>query len=581
MNRKLLSFALLMILLSGLLGAGMVPSRAAGFVVDSNSDNNMAHDKNPGDGLCASWFDECTLRAAIEEANALAGADTITFNSQMTIYLDTAEGTLEIRSQIRLDASSVWDTANNRPGVSLHGGDQSVKGISVYGSNVEIYGLFIYNFVAAISIYSANNTIGGVGQGQRNVLSNNSDNGVYLGASNAHHNVIQGNWIGLSITGDTKGPNRIGVYISSGADYNIIGGQTAATGNYISGNTDHGVVISGDTAEHNRLGGNVIGLPAVGSQDVGNGESGVYIDGAQSTNIGANPMAPNTISQNGGHGVYIFQGWGSKIIKNTISYNTQDGVRVSGASAYGNQIEMNSIHHNGGKGIHLLNGANNGIVAPTITTASASGASGTTCASCVVRIFSDSQDEGETYHDFAVTDGSGNWTYSGALTGPNVTATATSASDNTSEFSTSYNIGSSSGICSSPLTISCGQSVFNDTSGFSNNIGSYACMGWDESGPEVIYSFTLANASDVKAELLSFPAGQDLDLFLLSAGGCTSGQCLAVDSYGDTEASATNVQPGTYYVAVDGYNGSAGAYDLRLTCTSGSKYKAFLPLVLR
>jgi CSLREA domain-containing protein len=53
-----------------------VPTRAAGanFTVDSTSD---AVDAAPGDGACESAAGECTLRAAIQETNALPGADAI------------------------------------------------------------------------------------------------------------------------------------------------------------------------------------------------------------------------------------------------------------------------------------------------------------------------------------------------------------------------------------------------------------------------------------------------------------------------------------------------------------------------
>jgi len=47
---------------------------AATFNVTSTMD---AVDASPGDGICASAGSQCTLRAAVQEANALAGADTI------------------------------------------------------------------------------------------------------------------------------------------------------------------------------------------------------------------------------------------------------------------------------------------------------------------------------------------------------------------------------------------------------------------------------------------------------------------------------------------------------------------------
>ncbi|MCI0354526.1 MAG: CSLREA domain-containing protein, partial [Acidobacteria bacterium] len=60
------------------------------FTVDSTIDEP---DANSGDGLCASApSGECTLRAAIEEANVLPGIDNITFASEITgtIYLTSA-----------------------------------------------------------------------------------------------------------------------------------------------------------------------------------------------------------------------------------------------------------------------------------------------------------------------------------------------------------------------------------------------------------------------------------------------------------------------------------------------------------
>ena len=49
-------------------------SRSAIFAVDSVAD---LVDASPGDGTCADAGGDCTLRAAIMEANALAGADEI------------------------------------------------------------------------------------------------------------------------------------------------------------------------------------------------------------------------------------------------------------------------------------------------------------------------------------------------------------------------------------------------------------------------------------------------------------------------------------------------------------------------
>src|SRR5262249_23474412 len=53
---------------------GAAPPRAADFVVNTNID---AVDAHPGDKVCLTANGLCTLRAAIQEANALAGPDTI------------------------------------------------------------------------------------------------------------------------------------------------------------------------------------------------------------------------------------------------------------------------------------------------------------------------------------------------------------------------------------------------------------------------------------------------------------------------------------------------------------------------
>src|SRR5262245_25231910 len=55
------------------LGLG-VPAFAATFVVNTTSDT---HDASAGNGICADAVGNCSLRAALEEANALAGAHTI------------------------------------------------------------------------------------------------------------------------------------------------------------------------------------------------------------------------------------------------------------------------------------------------------------------------------------------------------------------------------------------------------------------------------------------------------------------------------------------------------------------------
>ena len=69
-------YALALVLLLTLLNIpAFTPVYAAGFTVNTTNDTV---DVSAGNGICADAVGDCSLRAAMEEANALAGADTIT-----------------------------------------------------------------------------------------------------------------------------------------------------------------------------------------------------------------------------------------------------------------------------------------------------------------------------------------------------------------------------------------------------------------------------------------------------------------------------------------------------------------------
>src|ERR1041384_4689962 len=80
MKHRVISLGFLTLLFFGLVEifSGSVPAHAATFTVNLTTD---AADLVAGDGVCDSdagtGGDQCTLRAAIQEANALTGADVI------------------------------------------------------------------------------------------------------------------------------------------------------------------------------------------------------------------------------------------------------------------------------------------------------------------------------------------------------------------------------------------------------------------------------------------------------------------------------------------------------------------------
>jgi CSLREA domain-containing protein len=93
------------------------PARAATFTVDDVTDQV---DDNPGDGSCHTASNTCTLRAAVQEANALAGADTIllTRNETYALSIDgngedaAATGDLDLTGEVLLDAPGPATIAN-------------------------------------------------------------------------------------------------------------------------------------------------------------------------------------------------------------------------------------------------------------------------------------------------------------------------------------------------------------------------------------------------------------------------------------------------------------------------------------
>jgi hypothetical protein len=91
-----------------LLASG-VPARAATFTVTSQDD---AADALPGDGVCATLVGVCTLRAAVEETNAVAGEDAVAVPAgTFTLALAgpredlAATGDLDVRDALTITGS--------------------------------------------------------------------------------------------------------------------------------------------------------------------------------------------------------------------------------------------------------------------------------------------------------------------------------------------------------------------------------------------------------------------------------------------------------------------------------------------
>lgn len=125
-----------------------------------------------------------------------------------------------------------------------------------------------------------------------------------------------------------------------------------------------------------------------------------------------------------------------------VSYNDYSGIYVDNATTIGNTITENRIFKNTGPEINLDEGAHGGITPPVVTdTTFSSGVftiTGTACAGCTVEVFGNPTDdgEGEFYLGSTTADGGGAFNLSLPFQPyPYLTATATDATDGTSEFS--------------------------------------------------------------------------------------------------------------------------------------------------
>ena len=435
-----------------------------------------------------------SLRQAILDANANAGADTIAFNvpgaGVHTITpataLPTIDGAVVIDGYtqpgaspntdpiatnavllIELDGSTAGGTGLNvgfgAPGTTIRGlaiGGSSL-GINVSGPGSFVKGCFIGTDASGL-VARPNNTgiqpfnggsvltVGGAAAEDRNLISGNSF-GIYM---QEHGTIIRGNLFGTDATGTASlGNTDTGIVCANfGGPGTTIGGAGAGEGNVISGNA-RGIWLSqGSTV--NVIQGNKIGVNASGTGPLGNGD-----------------------------GIFTFVGGNDNVIggvgpgeANEIAFNSAEGIIFTTNGGSGNSARGNSIHDNGRLGIEIGNhdgpnfndamdadsGPNHLQNFPVIKTVEHLGPEGNGSTRIVGKFHSTPSNEfdldfyanpacssfprefieGETWlgHAPITTDGNGDATFDVTLpvqteANARIAATATDSSGNTSEFS--------------------------------------------------------------------------------------------------------------------------------------------------
>jgi len=404
-----------------------------------------------------------------------AAADTIVFDP--SVFPPANPGTIRVESELPA-LSSGGDTLDaTGAGVILSGENTSgaVRGIVLSSAGNLVRGLTIVSFRgtngAAVAIIgpsatgnrvegsligtdaagnqglgnyegvviaggATNNVVGGSAAGAGNTIVKSMQSGVRISGAGTSGNRVEGNLIGTNAASATGLGQVNGVLISEGATSNLVGGTGASAGNTIVASTGSGVRIIHEGTSGNRVEGNYLGTTAAGATNLGNHQGVAVTSGATGATIGGS--APGA--------------------GNVIAYNTGNGVAVGGTSGAATTtrqvtISRNRIFSNSAGGIDLGDdgptsndpgdtdsGPNDLLNYPVSTSASTSQASGTAPPGSIVEIFVADPSgavQGRTFVGGATADSTtGAFTVPlrGVAVGQYLTATATDAEGNTSEF---------------------------------------------------------------------------------------------------------------------------------------------------
>lgn len=321
------------------------PSAKDTYTVDTLED---VDDKSAGDGECTAPTkrdgDRCTLKAAIQEANARQGRQKITFAiPDDRLFLPELppitgpviiDGINEQRGKtIKFDAAKPGAISAGAHSVTLVGQHKGFTGLHLMASDSVIRHLGFTGYDIAIEVAGSNNLIEGnsIGEGRaadvktgiyvsgsgntiggkrRNII-RNAKTAIRVGGT-ATRNVIIGNELGPG--------NDVGIHIDAAAD-NIVGGEQAHEPNLIFGASSAGVRLS-NRASGNKLIGNLFGTYERGTNDLklGNVRAVEIVD------------APDNLV-----------GGRTRAARNVIVGNDSEsfGVLIRGERARGNRVEGN------------------------------------------------------------------------------------------------------------------------------------------------------------------------------------------------------------------------------------------------
>lgn len=317
------------------------------YVVDRSDDTIVT--------ACTAAANDCTLRGAVQNANASAGGDTITFAAGVNVtltsgWIDLTGGSITIQGNGRgattINAPNTGDAA-----FRVASSNNVIRDLSIIGDGPGIGanqdGVWITSGTGNQVLYTAIYYMGGSGVRVAQTATNNTISNNYLGApanangtigatclyanerygldlntnsntanantmvcnklggvhiaNSAQSNSLRSNTIGVTTDGVRLSNQTAGVIVEGGAKSNAIGGGTSIERNTISGNTGYGVIVRGDGTDSNTIANSYIGLSPTGTLAISNTLGGVSIEQAAALNT----VQYNIIGGNGGPGVQV------------------------------------------------------------------------------------------------------------------------------------------------------------------------------------------------------------------------------------------------------------------------------------
>ncbi len=362
---------------------------------------------------------------------------------------------------VRVECAANW-VGGEMPGARNIVSGNSSSGVFLLGSaasNNVVAGNYIGtdvtgtqrlgNNVSGIGVTNApRNFLGTKAPGGGNVISGNADKGIYLIGSGATGNRMFGNLIGTDASGVLVVSNFNGGIFLYGSPTNYIGDAAPGARNVISGNYNVAISIGDPGANGNVVLGNFIGLGADGITPLGNRWHGVELLATTTGNIigDVTPGAGNRIgyTQDIRTGVRVRDGCvGNSIRGNSIFANDALGIDLGTAGPAPNDAGDGDTGANNLQNFPVLTAAT-GRYLTTISGSFNSRTNGLYDLDFYGNAATDPTGYGEGLRYLGtkrvLTDGAGNAAFTVTLTnavslGAFVTATATDAAKNTSEFS--------------------------------------------------------------------------------------------------------------------------------------------------